>query len=63
MLLMDADLEQAERDWTVCWEHARASGDPEDIGHAYHVRLNLLLAKGDLRRLLDHVREEYEVWE
>ena len=60
MQLMETDLAQAERDWTVCWEQARVSGDPDDIGGAYHVRLNLLNAKGDLGGLLEHVRDEYE---
>ena len=35
MQLMETDLEQADLDCTVCWEHAMASGDPEDIGNAY----------------------------
>jgi DNA-binding CsgD family transcriptional regulator/tetratricopeptide (TPR) repeat protein len=60
MQLMETDVEQADLDWTVCWEHAIASGDPEDIASAYHVRLNLLLARGDLRSLLQHARDEYE---
>ena len=39
---METDLEQADLDATVCWEQAMASGDPEAIGAAYGVRLNLL---------------------
>ena len=42
---------------TVCWEHAMASGDPESIGAAYVIRLNVLHAEGDLRRLHEHARE------
>ena len=38
-----------------------ASGDPEAIGNAYSIRLNLLRdARGDLRRLLEHARDYYE---
>ena len=56
---METDLEQADLDCQVCWEHAMASGDPEDIGGAYKHRLNLLWAQGDLRRLLEHARDHY----
>ena len=57
--LMEYDLEQADLDCTVCWEQAMASGDPEDIGGAYGVRLNLLHARGDLRRLLVVAQDRY----
>ena len=57
--LLEYDLERADLDCTVCWEHAMASGDPEDIGAAYGVRLNLLHARGDLRRLLEHAQVRY----
>ena len=56
---METDLEQADLDATVCWEHAMASGDPEYIGTAYNSRLNLLHAQGDQRRLLEHARDHH----
>ena len=56
---METDLEQADLDTTVCWEHAMASGDPEYIGNAYNSRLNLLCARGDQRRLLEHARDHH----
>ena len=57
--LMDTNLEQADLDCQVCWEHAQASGDPEDISTAYQHRLALAWTRGDLRRLLEHARDCY----
>ena len=52
---LETDLEQADLDCTVCWEHAMTSGDPWDIRDAYIIRWNLLWARGDLRRLHEHL--------
>ena len=57
--LMETDLEQADLDVTVCWQQAMASGDHEDISHAHSVRLCLLRAHGDVRRVLEHARDYY----
>jgi DNA-binding CsgD family transcriptional regulator len=56
---LDIDLEQADRDSEVCWQHALASGDPEAIAGAYGAKLNLFHAQGDQRRLLEHARDNY----
>lgn len=58
--LLETDLERADLDCTVCWEHAIASRDPEYIGAAYGCRWNLLWTRGDLRRLLELARDQYE---
>ena len=39
MQLLETDLEQADLDCTVCWEHAMASGDPKYIGNAYGMQV------------------------
>ena len=58
--ISEGDLGQADLDCTVCWEHALASGDPEDIGAAFSHRLYLLQCQGDVRRLLEQARDTYE---
>ena len=59
MQRMDTDLEQAARDCQVSWDHALASRLPEVISSAYADTWNLLSARGDQRRLLEHARDAY----
>ena len=59
MRRIETNLEQADRDCQVGWDHAVASGLPELISSAYADRLNLLSARGDQRRLLEHARDSY----
>jgi DNA-binding CsgD family transcriptional regulator len=57
--ISEGDLGRADLDCTVCWEHALASGEPEDIGAAYSHRLYLLQCQGDVRRLLKQAKDAY----
>ena len=59
MQRIETNLEQADRDCQVSWDNAVASGLPEVIRSAYVDRLNLLSARGDHRRLLEHARDTY----
>ena len=59
MQLLETDLEQADLDCSLCWQHAMASGHPLGMADAYMVRWNLLWARGDQRRLLEHARDQY----
>ena len=54
------DLEQAVLAATVCWEQALASDDPDVMGAAYDTRVMVSYATGDLRRLHEHSRHQYE---
>ncbi len=60
MQRIDVDLEQAARDCQISWDHAVASGLPEVISSAYADTWNLLSARGDQRRLLEHARAAYQ---
>ena len=59
-ILLGTDLGQADLAATVCWEQALASDDPDVMGAAYDTRVMISYATGDLRRLHEHSRHQYE---
>ena len=59
-ILLGTDLGQAALAATVCWEQALASDDPDVMGAAYDTRVMISYATGDLRRLHEHSRHQYE---
>jgi len=59
-ILAQTDLRRADRDATVCWEHAWASGDPHTISNAYGILLMISYASGNLRLYHEQARDMYE---
>jgi DNA-binding CsgD family transcriptional regulator/tetratricopeptide (TPR) repeat protein len=59
-LVMETDVEDADVDSATCWQQAATSGEADVISDAYIVRLLVLNARGDLRRLREHARETFD---
>jgi DNA-binding CsgD family transcriptional regulator/tetratricopeptide (TPR) repeat protein len=56
----DTDPQQADLDEALAWEHAVASGDPEDIFWAHCSKQLIASRRGDLRGARDEARSMFE---
>ena len=62
MLVMEADIQQAERDAASAWEEALASGEDDLVDLAYLSRWLVKIAAGDLDDLLAHA-QQWREWD